>query len=353
MSVSAETKCEGTAEPAEPAANRAWGATQYLALIGVFALIYQIWTYAAWLADGPTQLTQYRDTAASAWIVARVFEALVVVVGISVLVYVVRQCRQQRRFTFDAMVCVAGLSVIWLDPMANFAQPLFFYSSDWVNLNSWCGNVPFRLNPTCGAVPQPVLFDFFLYSLCMLGLMILLNAIMRTAKRRWPGITSTKLVLLAFLCTAGIGMSMQVFAIFFHVWAFPSLPMSLFGDSVRYSLADIFGFTGFFTSMAALRFFKDDGGRTFVDRGLDYLTPRVRKTVVTLALIGFANTAFVLFSFPDVWAGAYSTHFAKNTPAHVVNGVCDTHEITGTAYGPCPGMPGYRLPLPALISPPD
>jgi hypothetical protein len=237
--------------------------------------------------------------------------------------------------------------VIWLDPMANFAQPLFFYSSDWVNLNSWCGNVPFRLNPSCGAVPQPVLFDLFLYPFCMLAIMILVNAIMRAAQRRWSAITPAKLVLLAFLCTAAIGMGMQVFAIFFHLWAFPSLPMSLFGENVRYSVADIFGFTGFFTSMAALRFFKDDRGRSFVERGLDYLAPRIRTTVATLAMIGYASTFYVLFSLPDVWAGAYSNHFAENTPAHVVNGVCDTHEITGTAYGPCPGMPGYMIPLPS------
>jgi hypothetical protein len=110
---------------------------------------------------------------------------------------------------------------------------------------------------------------------------------------------------------------------------------------------DIFGFTGFFTSMTALRFFKDDTGRTFVERGLDYLTPRAQSTIATLALIGYATTFYVLFSFPDVWGGAYADSFAKDTPAHIVNGVCDSHEIAGTPYGPCPGMPGYTtIPLP-------
>lgn len=344
--MNAPTTREGTVLTGYPTVKHTWGWTEYFAVLGLIALLYQGWTYAAWLADGPKQLTQFRDTSASAWIVARIFEGLVVVVGIVILVYVVRQCLQQRRFTFDAMVCVAGVSVIWLDPMANFAQPLFFYSSDWVNLNSWCGDVPFRLNSSCGAVPQPVLFDFFLYPFCMLGIMIVVNAIMRTAKRRWPGITPAKLVILAFFCTAGIGLSMQVFAIFFHLWAFPNLPISLFGQDIRYPLVDIFGFTGFFTSMAALRFFKDDKGQTLVERGLDYLAPRARQTVAVLALIGYASTFYVLFSFPDVWGGAYADHFAKDTPAHIVNGVCDTHEITGTAYGPCPGMPGYKIPLP-------
>jgi Spirocyclase AveC-like len=347
MSANAPTTPEATVPAGYPAAERSWGWTQYFALLGGLALIYQGWTYAAWLADGPSQLTLFRDTSASAWVVARIFEGLVVIVGIVILAYVVRQCLAQRRLTFDAMTCLAGVSVIWLDPMANFAQPLFFYSSDWVNLNSWCGNVPFRLNPSCGAVPQPVLFDCFLYPFCMLGIMIVTNAIMRAAHRRWPSITPAKLVVLAFFCTAGLGMGMQVFAIFFHLWAFPNLPMSLFGQDIRYPLVDILGFSGFFTSMAALRFFKDDKGQTFVERGLDHLAPRVRRSVAILALIGYASTSYVLFSFPDVWAGAYADHFAKDTPAHIVNGVCDTHEITGTAYGPCPGMPGYRIPSPS------
>src|ERR1700722_8419552 len=41
----------------------------------------------------------------------------------------------------------------------------------------------------------------------------------------------------------------------------------------------------------------------------------------------------------------YTDHFANTTPAHIVNGVCDTHEIAGTAYGP-----GYTIALPQRTS---
>ena len=79
MSVNPPTR-EQTLPRGYPAAKRGWGWTQYFAF-GVLTLIYQGWTYAAWLADGTKHLTQFRDTNASTWIVARIFESLVAVVG--------------------------------------------------------------------------------------------------------------------------------------------------------------------------------------------------------------------------------------------------------------------------------
>jgi hypothetical protein len=43
-------------------------------------------------------------------------------------------------------------------------------------------------------------------------------------------------------------------------------------------------------------------------------------------------------------SGPYSPKWEK-MPAYVVNGVCDAPGFRGTRYGPCPGSPGYRMPM--------
>jgi hypothetical protein len=185
-----------------------------------------------------------------------------------------------------------------------------------------------------------------LYIFGMLALMLLFNAVMRVAKRRWPDISAVRM----FFWVLGAAMCMdvviQVPAILLRLWAFPNLPISLFSQDVRYPLADLFGFSPFFATMAMLRFYKDDRGRTVVERGLDHLSARRRTLVSLLAVIGFANAAYVAFSLPDVWMAPYSSYMAKNTPAHLMNGICDdATTVKGSKYGPCPGMPGYRMPL--------
>ena len=37
--------------------------------------------------------------------------------------------------------------------------------------------------------------------------------------------------------------------------------------------------------------------------------------------------------------------FPAEFPRHLVNGLCDVGDTTGTRYGPCPGSPGFKVPL--------
>jgi hypothetical protein len=96
-----------------------------------------------------------------------------------------------------------------------------------------------------------------------------------------------------------------------------------------------------FTAIAALRFYRDDAGRSAVDRGLERTRLGVRaKTVVsTLAVVGFANIAMGLHTVPSVWAGFY-VHDTVDVPSYLRAGVCGD----GTHYD-CPG-PDEPIKLP-------
>ncbi|MDT7558746.1 MAG: hypothetical protein QOI68_3216, partial [Pseudonocardiales bacterium] len=83
---------------AATAAPRAgWQPVQYLALAGVALAVLEVWTWVSWLASGPRQITQWRDTGDPSWYAARIYEGLMVFCVVGVSVAVVRGCRRERR----------------------------------------------------------------------------------------------------------------------------------------------------------------------------------------------------------------------------------------------------------------
>jgi hypothetical protein len=326
-------------------AKRRWSPQAFLALAGALFVFWGLWTIGAWLLDGPHQITQWRDREAGAWLGARIFEAVTIALAIPIAVHVIRGIRREGRLTFDAKICLACLLVYWQDPFVNFAQPVTLYSSNWVNLNTWCGHMPFAVDPVCSQIVQPVLMGVPLYLFVFLGLIMTINAAMRRYRSRWPDISAARLIVLTFLTAAVLNLAFMGPPIYLRLWTFPSLPFSIFGHDARYPITDLFAFSGFFTACAALRFFKDDRGRTVVERGFDQLTARWRGIFAFFALCGFVQIGFAAGSAIDIFAEPYSTYHAK-VPAHVLNGLCDDGvNATGTAYGPCPGRPGYKVPL--------
>src|SRR5438132_7780865 len=100
----ATTTTRRASRPATPAptARRQWSWAQWLALAGAPILALEVWTLVAWLADGPHQITQFRDKDSASWVGAHVFEAVALLLAAVVVTHVVRECLRHRRMTFDA-----------------------------------------------------------------------------------------------------------------------------------------------------------------------------------------------------------------------------------------------------------
>src|ERR1700722_1271763 len=129
-----------SAPRAVPRSRRPWGPAQYLALTAMPLLAYQAWTLVAWLAAGPHQITAYRSYGSFGWYAARAIELARALAVVAILARLVRQCRTQRRLTFDAMLFIGLLLTVFWDTIVNFVEPLWFYSSNWLNLNDWYGH---------------------------------------------------------------------------------------------------------------------------------------------------------------------------------------------------------------------
>lgn len=315
-----------------------------LAAVGAAVTVWCAWGFVAWLADRPATVTRFADPWSASWVAARVLEAAAVGVGVIVLRFLARDCQRQGRLTFDAMFCGAGAVTMLLDPTTNFVQPVFFYTSNFLNLGSWCGHLPGVVNPDCGRLPQPVLFDFCVYAFALLPAAALLGIVMDRAGRRRPGRSAGAVIGIGLAAAIGLELLVEVAVGLLHLWGYPGSPgwMSVIGNDHRLPLHSVVGGTIFFFGLAALRHFRDDRGLRFTERGLERFSPRRRTILAGLALCGAFQLLLLTGNVLINLGGFYATPYPK-MPASFVNGLCDPPGLHGTAYGPCPGSPMFRL----------
>ncbi len=328
------------------ASTRRWGWAQYLALFAVPVLFWEIWTVVAWLADNPHEITQYQTPGSTDWWAATSLEAIAIVAAVPVLIYVIRGCIRARGMTLDSMFCLAGLTICWCDLGCNFFQPTFLTSSNFVNLNNMCGHMPLVVNPDCGRVPDPFLFLFPLEAFGLLGIAIVAERPIRWVRTRWPGISTAKLLLLLVLSGLVIDLALEPVCISLGLWSYtaPSWLSLNVGTGLRFAYPEALAGALFFSLPAAVRVFRDDSGRTLVERNLEHYSPRRQRVIIFLAL--YAVMQFIVWipaSVPDFAYGPYQSAWPK-IPAYLLNDVCNAPGVTGTRYGTCPGDPGFRLP---------
>jgi hypothetical protein len=330
-----------------PSVAKRWSWVQWLALAGAPILLLEVWTLVAWLADGPYQVTQYRDKDSASWVAAHVFEVVALVLAAVVFTHVIRECLRQRRMTFDAHFLLVGMTIFWADTSPNFFGPTHLYSSNFVNLNNALGYMPGIINPDIGRIPDPLLFTIPLESAGFLAVAMALGWLTRKIRERRPGISTAQLVLILFGVSCVVDLIVELPIIALGLWSYmsPSWMSISVGQGLKYAHIEII--VGAFTFLlpSLIRIFKDDHGRTICERGLDRYSSRLRRHGLTwLALYGAMQLIVWIPGTMPLWAyGPYETPWPK-VPRHLVNGVCDAPGFTDTRYGPCPGSPGYRMP---------
>src|SRR5207244_1738336 len=99
--------------------------------------------------------------------------------------------------------------------------------------------------------------------------------------------------------------------------------------------------------LAAVRYARDDAGRTIVERGLEQTPPRRARLIAALALCGFLQLLLLFDAAVVNITGLYASPYPR-LPDHLVNGLCDTPASSSTRYGPCPGSPDFRMPVRSL-----
>lgn len=326
-------------------------ASQVLAILGCVLLVGQAYTWIGFFSHPITSATPSGPFNAAAYWYARINEAEAVTISIIMLTVVIRQSRRAGRLTFDAKFCIAGALTYWCDPWVEYFQPIFFNSSYYVNVHDWTGYYPFIVDPDAGTTIEIPLFLLPMYTFCFLLYAMILNFFQRKVAKFFPGVSMVYLWLTAFVIGAGIEIACEVGWLKYGLEAYPGAPDFLAIHVGQMKMPFIEWFTGgfVFATFSCVRYYVNNKGERITERGLSQYGPKLRAVISTIAMVAILNSLAIGVSMADAISGLYSTPW-PTIPSQLLLGACDQGPGPSvTRYGPCPGTPGYRMPIPGSL----
>jgi hypothetical protein len=313
------------------------------AALGAFFVALQVWVYVGWVVSGDARPThvgaQPPDTIVKVW--AWLVQGATMAAFAAVIVYCVRQSRRQGRLSFDTLVVIAWASVVWQDPILNYIKPQFLYNSYLINLGSWVEHVPGWLSPRGANLPEPLFLSGFGYFYLGIGSGMIICTAMRRTKRRWPSLGVPALIGVALATAFVLDLLVEGFWVRTSLYAYSGAVESVSlwgGQRYQFPLYESLLWGSVWASVACLRYFRDDYGRSAVERGADQLavSERRRTALRALALIGFANLVFVGYNVSINAIGLQNGATPAGYPTYLRNEMCGE----GTPYAcPDPTLP--------------
>jgi hypothetical protein len=316
-----------------------------MSVVAVLAVGWGAYSVLSWLLDDPHAITRYRDPRSGAYTITKIYEAVILAGAIAIAAFVIRGVRRERRFTFDAQLCVAGGLAFWIDPLYNFFVPTVAYSSNFVNVGNWCGHTPLVLNKACGDSPEPVMIGL-VYLFGFLGCALIGGAVLRFLTRRFPTMSIARRLGLCGLVGVAFDIPFDMVAPRVHLWnEFAPPAITMWDSSHRFPLTILISGLVFFGAPVIIRYVRDDAGRTIFERGLEHLPPWGRAALAFVSLVGFMQLVCLFVVVVTIAPLGLYANSTPTYPPYIINGTCDNGTIQGTAYGPCPGTPRFRAPL--------
>jgi hypothetical protein len=339
--------------PAEAADVRTASAVkpvQLWAWAGGLILAVQLFVWAKWITGpyfvrvppGPSDPPTLMKTVLIIW-------TGVIMIGlpISLWHFIWKPWRRERRITTDGMLLVAMGFLFFQDPLLNYFNTWCTYNTWMWNRGSWVMDVPgwVSWNQPGAMMAEPLLMNAPGYSYGVLICTILGCWVMRRAKLRWPnigvpGLLGVLIVFTFFFDIVMEGLFLMPMGLFTYPGAIQSL--SLFpGTYHQYPVYEGLMWGAVQAGFCSLRFFTDDRGRTFVERGLERVEGGWAKKQWMRFLAIFAALSmffFVFYTIPAQWlamhADPWPTDIQKRS--YFTMGICG--EGTGRLC-PNPALP--------------
>jgi hypothetical protein len=345
-STGARAAVGGAGQSADSLVGRRARPIVFWAIVGAAFVALQLYIYLSWLTSGDATRvdtgTDKLNTATEIWV--QFFQALSIVAAIAIVFVVVRQSLRQRSLSFDAMLVIAWVSLYWQDPIINYVRTGFFYNSAFVNIGSWTEHIPGWVSPNGHLLPEPVAFVGALYFWLGPAASLLTYWVMRRAKARWPRLGAVGLVATAWIVMVALDLLCELIWVRTTLYAYSGAIHGLSiwgGERYQFPIYESVLWPMVWTSMGALKYFRDDKGRSVVERGVDRVRAvRWRTPLRVLAIIGFANIAMLTYNIAFQAFVLHNDKTPSGYPTYLRNGLCGE----GTRYA-CNG-PEIPIPLP-------
>ncbi|MCW2856594.1 MAG: hypothetical protein JWR52_2209 [Marmoricola sp.] len=216
--------------------------------------------------------------------------------------------RRDRVIRIEALLIVGGVLGFVADSFLNVYDFLFAFNAHSVNLGAWNGSLPFHRTHAPTGYGEALLWGLpmYIYFCCALGAMGL--AVRKRARARWPRVSDTVLVtgmwvfFLAFDFVVENAIIRLTDAYSFvrtqgglTLWA---------GSQYQFPIYESICVAFVATAFAAIRMSADadEGGASFIERGLIDLPGRTRLAVRTLAAVGYSAVVLIIcYHLPFNW----------------------------------------------------
>ena len=292
------------------------------------------------LDPGPTPVPGYMRVAG--WMFTLGGGAVYVV---TMVVFVVRPWRRERRLTFDGLVVLAVHTIVWADALQNIIQPSIVYNRALPNLGNWYGAFPGWISPHPEKLAVPIAWNWPVYSYTFLLPAVAGCALMKRVARRWPRLGNPGRVLIVFGVFVVLDVVLEGFLwIRAGVYAYPGSIEWLTLWSGRYYQFPIYQgilWPGVWTAFTCLRYFRDDHGHSIVERGIDRVAagPRAKTVLRFFAIVAAANIVYVTYQLSLGAFAAYQTGWPDDITkrSYLVNELCGA--------GTDQACPGARMPI--------
>ena len=337
-----------TAAAKEPAPIKYW------AVLGVGFSLLAVYLVGGWLLSSDFETTPVGPTPVPDFMKISLTALIFVATGLCfalIWFMLIKPWRREGHITTDGLFVIAFTLIVWQDPLVNFLAPLYTYNTWLTNKGVWLGMVPGQVWGNGANLAEPLVLGWGAYLYCIFGVVVAANYLMQRAKQRWPQLGPFGLIMIAYAFTVTLDLVSEV--IFLHTGYYTYFStvnsLTLFSDKYyRFPIYEAFLWGITWTAMAALRYFKNDRGQTWAERGLDRITAsRKQKAWLRFfAIFGVLNCAFMFYNFTMQWfiVNADAPPKDVTSRSYFVSGVCGE----GTDYA-CYGK-GIPFPRPGSAS---
>lgn len=331
------------------------------ATIGAIYCLVGLYAMSTWVFSSDfTPVEQGPDDPPTYTIVAiRVMEVIALPMAVAMVwIWGIKPWRRDRRLPTDMVLIISCCMLWWMDAMYSYTQVTFMYNTYHLNWGSWLGNIPGSLPPEGNRWAEGIVGWGPAYVWGLFGPMVLGCFIMQKCRAKWPRMGNFGLFGIVFLFWLAWDVTVEPIFIALGVFAYPySLgSLSLWpGTRMQFPLYEV-ALTGVWYGLfAAVRWFRDDRGRTVFEKGIAdlNLSPGREGLLRVMTMTGVLGSIYlVCYMAPSNFFAARADSSVPDMPSYLTPvEMCGP----GTQY-PCPGegVPVIRrdTQMPVQVPPP-
>jgi hypothetical protein len=252
---------------------------------------------------------------------------------------------RERALGLDGKLVIAGCFAGFYEAAGSMFNVSLVYNAHLWNFGSWARFIPGWRTPNAETLVTPILFVFAMYVWFVAGFVFLGRWILGRLRARFPGASTMALVAALFGICFALDFAFEFLILRTEIYAYAGIPRDLslwYGEPYQYPVHSAFLGATVLTGLSTFRYFRDDTGLTFAERGLRELAlpAPARHLVSTLAVIGFAHFWVVVAYFvPFTLSVALQADTAPALPSYMRDGLCGR----GTAFA----CPSEYVPVPS------